>query len=208
MNFSRSEVKSGVLVVVCFTLLTVLTFKVSDFRALGKTSEYKIHFNFISGLEKNAPVHFAGHSVGTVKSIAIHDGNPAVEVTVSIDRNTPLRTDSQAFVDTLGLLGEKFVALTPGSATAPALEPGGILRGTEPMPLHQLVRQMTQLTENLIPVTEKTNHLLQGHEKDLEQILSNLNAASENLKEMTHDLKLHPWKLLRKGGGKRRFLLF
>lgn len=208
MNFSRSEIKTGVLVVVCFVLLTILTFKVSDFRALGKTHEYKIHYNFISGLEKNAPVHFAGHSVGTVKSITIHDGNPAVEVTIQVDQNTPLRTDSQAFVDTLGLLGEKFVALTPGSPSTPKLEPGGTLTGSEPMPLHVLIKQMNALTTNMIPITEKANRLLEGHEKDVEGILVNLNAASENLKEMTHDLKLHPWKLLRKGEGKRRFLLF
>ena len=208
MNFSRSEVKSGVLVVVCFALLVILTFKVSDFRALAKTKDFKIHFDFISGLEKNAPVHFAGHSVGTVKSIEIHDGNPVVEVTISVDKKTPLRADSQAFVDTLGLLGEKFISLTPGSVSSPQLEAGGVLEGNEPMPIHQLITQMNVLTGNLIPLTEKTNRLLEGHEKDLEAILVNLNAASENLKEMTHDLKLHPWKLLRKGGEKRRFLFF
>ena len=198
MNFSRSEVKSGILVVVCFTLLVVLTFKVSDFRAFRETSEYKIYFNFVSGLEKNAPVHFAGHSVGTVKSIAIHDGDPVVEVTLQVAKNTPLSTDSQAFVDTLGLLGEKFIALTPGSPSAPKLQPGGSLRGTEPLAIHQMIREVNELTNNLIPLTNKANHLLEGHEKDIEAILVNLNTASENLKEMTEDLKHHPWKLLRK----------
>ena len=198
MDFTRTEVKSGILVVVCFTLLTLLTFKVSDFRAFEKNTEYKIHFNFVSGLEKNAPVHFAGHSVGTVKSIVIHEGDPVVEVTIAVDKKTPIRTDSEVFVDTLGLLGEKFISLTPGNPTSPRLEPGGTLRGTEPMPLHVLIRQMNELTQNLIPVTEKTNKLLEGHEKDLDQIISNLNASSANLKDMTQDLKLHPWKLFRK----------
>ena len=204
MNFNRSEVKSGILVVTCFVLLTLLTFKVGDFQAVGRNREYKLQFNFISGLEKNAPVHFAGHSVGTVKSIEIRDREPAVEVTISIDRKAPLRVDSQAFVDTLGLLGEKFIALMPGTAAAPRLEPGGILQGTDPMPVHQMIRQMTQLSENMIPVTEKMNHLLKGHEKDMEDILINLKAASENLKEMTEDIKLHPWKLLRKSKGSNK----
>lgn len=203
MNFTRSEVKSGVLVVVCFVLLTTVTFKVSDFRAFANTSEYKIQFNLISGLEKNAPVHFAGHSVGIVKSIALHDGDPAVEIIVQIGKGVPLRPDSEAVVDTLGLLGEKFIALSPGSPGTPRLEPGGALRGKDPLPLHQLVDQMNELTKNMVPITEKTNRLLEGHEKDLEAILVNLNASSENLKEMTHDLKLHPWKLLRKGKEKK-----
>lgn len=208
MNFSRSEVKSGILVVACFVLLTILTFKVGDFRAYGQMTEYKIQFNLISGLEKNAPVHYAGHSVGTVKRITIHDGNPAVEVIVQIDKNTPLRTDSQAYVDTLGLLGEKFIALTPGEPSSPKLKAGSALRGVDPLPLHRLIDQMDQLTESLIPITEKTNRLLEGHEKDVEAILVNLNASSQNLKEMTHDLKLHPWKLLRKDSGKKKFGIF
>ncbi len=198
MDFTRSEIKSGVLVVVCFSLLTLLTFKVSDFRAFAKNSEYKIHFNFVSGLEKNSPVHFAGHSVGTVKSIVIRDASPTVEVTIAVAKETPVRVDSEVFVDTLGLLGEKFISLTPGNPASPRLPPGGLLQGTEPMPLHVLIRQMNELTENLIPVTQKTNKLLEGHEKDLDQILSNLNASSANLKDMTEDLKVHPWKLLRK----------
>ena len=198
MNFSRNEVKSGVLVVICFSLLTILTFKVSDFRAMSATKSYKITFNFISGLEKNAPVHFAGHSVGIVKSISLHDGDPAVEVVIQVAKATPVRADSEAFVDTLGLLGEKFISLMPGNATAVLLEPGGVLVGNEPTPIHQMITQMNELTTQLIPLTEKSNHLLEGHEKDIEGILVNLNASSENLKEMTGDLKKHPWKLLRK----------
>jgi len=207
MDFTRSEVKSGILVVISLLVLMILTFKVSDFRALAQTFDYKIHFNFISGLEKNAPVHFAGHSVGTVKDILIHEGNPVVEVTISVDKRTPLRTDSQVYVDTLGLLGEKFISLTPGSPNAEKLEPGSVLYGNEPMPIHQLIEQMDELTANLIPITEKTNRLLEGHEEDIGAILTNLNATSENVKDLTADLKKHPWKLLRKGG-KKRFLFF
>ncbi len=198
MDFTRSEIKSGILVVVSFTLLTMLTFKVSNFRALAGTEEYKINFNFISGLEKNAPVHFAGHSVGTVKSIKLQDGDPAVAVVISIDKTTPLRMDSEVFVDTLGLLGEKFISLSPGKQTSPKLPPGGILRGHEPTPIHQMITQINTLTENLVPLTEKGNRLLEGHEKELGEIITNLNESSKNLKDMTHDLKFHPWKLLRK----------
>jgi phospholipid/cholesterol/gamma-HCH transport system substrate-binding protein len=198
MDFTRSEIKSGVLVVVCFALLTVLTFKVSDFRGMQQTHDYKINFDFISGLEKNAPVHYAGHSVGNVKDIQVQDGSPVVVVTIGVDRRTPLRTDSQAFVDTLGLLGEKFIALTPGNPASPRLEPGAVLEGNEPMPIHQLMSQMSELTGQMIPITEKTNKLLQEHDEDMAGILTNLNVASANLKDMTSDLKKHPWKLLRK----------
>lgn len=198
MDFTRSEIKSGILVIVTFTLLTLLTFKVSDFRALAKTEEYKIHFNFISGLEKNAPVHYAGHSVGTVKSIEIKEGDPAVEVVISINNKIPIRVDSEIYVDTLGLLGEKFISISPGKQDSAKLPSGGTLRGNEPTPIHQMITQINALTENLVPLTEKGNRLLEGHEKELGEIITNLNESSKNLKDMTSDLKFHPWKLLRK----------
>lgn len=207
MSFTSSEVKSGIFVVVSFALLFILTFHVSDFRTWGETREYKIHFNYAGGLEENSPVHFAGRSVGKVQAVELREGNPAILVTVEIDQKTPVRTDSEAFVDTLGLLGEKFVEITPGQASSPRLAAGGVLRGREGVPLYQLIQQMNDLTAGLIPLTEKTNRILEGHEKDVGEMIENLNATSRNLKEMTEDLKAHPWKLLRKGTG-RRFLFF
>ena len=214
MNFSHSEVKSGVFVVLCFVLLTVLTFSVGKFKTFAQFKELKLLFNSVNGLEKNAPVHFAGYSVGKVKAISLREGNPAIEVLVEVDKTAPVRKDSQAFVDMMGLLGEKLISLTPGTPSAPLLEAGGVLQGTETVPIHHLVREMDELTQILIPLTRKTNTLLEKHQEDLDSILvnvnqisQNLNASSQDLKEMTHDLKLHPWKLLRKGG-ERRHLLF
>ena len=168
MNFSRSEVKSGILVVTCFILLMILTFKVSDFRTFGDYNEYQLLFDYVGGLETNAPVHFAGHHVGKVKTIQLREGrgapgpvgagyssvlasdrregSPAVQVTIEIVKTAPLRRDSDAFVDTLGLLGEKFISLTPGKLSSPLLEAGGTLRGTETIPLHHMIRQMNTLT--------------------------------------------------------------
>lgn len=198
MTFTRQEVQSGVFVTICFVLLTVLTFKVSDFQSLSKTVEYQVNFDYIAGLEVNAPVHFAGHSVGIVKSVTIQETSPVVKITIAVDKRIPIRKDSEVFVDTLGLLGEKFISVTPGSPESERLEEGGILDGQEPYPIHQMIRQMNELTESLLPITKSANTLLVGHEKDLEGILTNLNETSANLKEMTADLKRHPWKLLRK----------
>jgi hypothetical protein len=50
--------------------------------------------------------------------------------------------------------------------------------------------------------------LVEENHEDFGGIVDNLNETSGNLKEMTADLKLHPWKLIRKSGEKKKFLIF
>ena len=84
MAYSTSEVKSGALIIVSFALLLGLTFWVGDFSG-GETQSYHIRFGYISGLERNSPVYFAGHEVGKVSAIHIHRGEERpILVTVKV----------------------------------------------------------------------------------------------------------------------------
>ncbi len=170
---------------------------------------YKIHilFNYISGLSKNAPVHFAGHEVGKVTGIQILGRSEGqVAVTVSISKQAVIRKDSKAFIDILGFMGEKFVELTPGSDNALPIQEGETILGTDPIALNEIMKKGTGIADELEKTTISLQGLIKnldrtvgGSQADVEQIFKNLNDASKNLKDMTEDLKLHPWKLLRKG---------
>lgn len=191
-SFSASEIRSGFLVTASFALLLALLFAAGKSQLFKETYRVQIFFKFISGLAKNAPVHFAGHEVGRVTDIRLSDKKEAqVIVTATILKEARLRKDSQAFVDLLGFMGEKFLELTPGSAEAPLLPANESLRGTDPVALGETIVSLQNLIQNL-------NQAVGENRGDLSVIFDNLNASSENLKEMTRDLKLHPWKLLRK----------
>jgi len=221
-TFTPSELRSGFLVTASFVVLLVLLFMAGNIELFGDTRQVQINFRYIAGLEKNAPVHFAGHRVGRVTDIRLsHQSEPQLAVTVALSKDVALRKDSEAFIDVLGFMGEKLIELTPGTLEAPVLNEGEAIQGTDPIVLAALVKKGAELLEDF----ERINKSLQSLVTDLDQLLNtnrpeidatlkNLNASSENLKELTHDLKLHPWKLFRKGKEvkpdekKRRFLLF
>ncbi|HXV28660.1 MAG TPA: MlaD family protein [bacterium] len=206
MTYSAQEVKAGSLVTLSLLLLLGLTFIVGNFMG-GKTQTWQIRFGYISGLKKDAPVYFAGHEVGKVDRIEIVKGEERpVYVTVRITDEVRLRENSEAYVDTLGLMGEKFVELTPGSNSASFLEKGRQIQGTDPIPMYLLVQQMNllatrmdEMTENLNPMFEQMNSMMKGHDEELAKMIANFHETSANIRDMTHNLKFHPWRLVRKG---------
>lgn len=205
-SYSSAEIRSGFFVLIAIILLLVMTFVVGGFLKSG-ANVWQVRFAYLNGLEDNAPVYYAGREVGKVDSIKIVAGDPRpVIVTVKVSADAYLRQDTVAYIDTLGMMGEKFVELSTGSQSAPAKAPGTEIEGKDPIPMHVLIRKMNlladevaQMTESLNPLLRAANRLVEGHEEDIAKSISNLHEVSANLRDMTHDLKLHPWRLVRKG---------
>lgn len=194
-----------------------MIFAAGNVQVFSNTYEVPVIFNYVSGLEKDSPVHYGGHKAGKVKAITSFTQNaePKILVTLALEKNVKLKKDTQVFIDIMGFMGEKFVELAPGSPESAELAPGESLAGTDPIPLMKVVKDGSELLaefQNIADSLEKTvgdlNGLMDKNQPNIDEIFANLNASSKNLKDMTEDLKLHPWKLLRKSEGKKKKLLF
>lgn len=91
--------------------------------ALGERSIYQIRFSGpVPGLRPGAAVQFNGIRVGEVTHLLLDDKNPReVVATISVDRTTPVRADTQVALDFQGMMGVTSVALKGGTPQAPAL---------------------------------------------------------------------------------------
>ena len=207
LAFSASEIRSGFLVAASGLILIGLLFLAGNVKPLQKTRPIEIVFHYVGGLEKNAPVHFAGYEVGRVTDIRLErQSENQVVVTAHISKDILLKKNSRAFIDVLGFMGEKLLELTPGSPQAAPLSPNETVEGVDPILLPALIKQGAELTEDFKKINDSLKSLIADLDQvvgenrpEVEGILKNLNESSENLKEMTRDLKWHPWKLLRKG---------
>lgn len=95
-------------------------------------------FSSAGGLKVGASVEIAGVEVGRIKSLSLDEDYQA-RVVLDIDRKVTLQDDSIASIKTKGLLGEKFVDITPGG-TEEMIEEGGMILDTEPpIDLEQLI---------------------------------------------------------------------
>jgi phospholipid/cholesterol/gamma-HCH transport system substrate-binding protein len=87
-------------------------------------------FSSAGGLKVGAVVEIAGVEIGRIKSLTLDDDYKA-RVVMDINSEVKLQDDSMASIKTKGLLGEKFVDITPGGADDMIPE-GGVIYDTEP----------------------------------------------------------------------------
>ncbi|MBI4844454.1 MAG: outer membrane lipid asymmetry maintenance protein MlaD [Nitrospirae bacterium] len=125
------EVIVGVFLVVGLTALAYLSVKLGGVSLFG-TDEYKVNARFanISGLTENATVEIAGVVVGKVSRINIDTDEYEAVVEMLIKPDIKLQDDTIASIRTQGIIGDKYVKLTPG-ASEDIIKPGGEIMETE-----------------------------------------------------------------------------
>ncbi len=146
---------------------------------LGDRAVYRIGFeNSVSGLRTGAGVLFNGVRVGEVTGIALSPQNPhQVFVTVSVQRGTPIRADSEARIEVQGLMGSPSVAITGGSPALPPLVPSG---GEAPV-LTASPSAGFDLTQTARQALERVNSILAENAQPFHEIVTNIDAFSSAL---------------------------
>ena len=87
-------------------------------------------FPSVGGLKVGAVVEIAGVEIGRIKSLSLNDDYQA-RVVLDINSRIRLQDDSMASIKTKGLLGEKYVDISPGGAEE-MIKEGGVIYDTEP----------------------------------------------------------------------------
>ena len=140
MEKAKLEFVVGLFVLVGILCLGYLSIKLGKLELIGgNVYEVVAQFNTASGLKPGSAVEIAGVEVGRVRVIALNEDRAAV--TLAVNNNVKLYTDTIASIKTRGIIGEKFLALSPGGGGDP-LKPGDTIRDTESgLDLEELVSQ-------------------------------------------------------------------
>jgi phospholipid/cholesterol/gamma-HCH transport system substrate-binding protein len=127
----------------------------------------KAYFNQIEGLKPGAPVRLSGYDIGSVSSISLVDektGNVEVKMNIDNDLKHFIRLDSQAAIETEGLVGKKIVTISPGTTNMAEIEEDGIIKSKNPLNISAIMEKtestidyLSNLTKNLSDVIEKVN---------------------------------------------------
>jgi len=124
------EVTVGLFVVLGLCALAYLSVRLGQLQVgRGNTYDLSAVFPTVAGLREGATVEVAGVQVGRVQDITLADY--AAVVTLRLDKQVKLQDDAIASIRTRGLIGEKFVRITPGGSER-LLTAGGRIREVEP----------------------------------------------------------------------------
>ncbi len=243
MSNETREIKVGLFIFIAFILLAVVVFSISDFYTVRPQYPLRIRFGFAGGIQTGAPVRMAGVNVGEVKSVRLFRDETSqkmlAELGINLSKEAEIEEDAIAYINTLGLIGEKYLEVVPGSAGARVLKPGEVLMGKDSVPMERFldasynaVRQIEQTVASINTVigTEATRMAIrdtlvntQEATAQLSELLKQANEVMakirtgegtvgrlltqddlyKDLKELTSDLKSHPWKLVYKGKEKK-----
>ena len=114
-DYTRAEIVAGLFVLFGLAVLGYLSTSIGGLRLLPRDAySVKARFSNVGDLKSRAPVKIAGVTIGRVESI--HLAEFVAEVELGINRSARLPKDTIASIATAGLLGDAYVALSPGGA--------------------------------------------------------------------------------------------
>ncbi|TMA12467.1 MAG: outer membrane lipid asymmetry maintenance protein MlaD [Deltaproteobacteria bacterium] len=131
MNQSRTELIVGIFVITGILCLGYLAIRLGKVEILGSGYVVIADFASVAGLKVGDAVEIAGVKVGRVESISLHDDR--ARLALRIDDSVKLPEDSIASVRARGLIGDKFIVISPGGSDK-LLGLGGKIRETESPP--------------------------------------------------------------------------
>ena len=135
----------GLFLAIGLLCLAYLSVKIArkDFFNIGGY-EVQALFSNGTGLRHGSPIMIAGVEIGRVKKITLQDYE--AKVVLMIQPGVVLQSDAIASIKTKGLIGEKYIEISPGAADD-KIKAGGTIRDTEPaMDLEGLISKYVQGT--------------------------------------------------------------
>ncbi len=129
MKKGNLELVVGIFVLVGLACLAYLAIHLGKMEVVGTGYKVVAKFDNVSGLKTGAAVEVAGVDVGRVEKIKLTPGDRA-QVTLRLEPDLKLHDDAIASIRTKGIIGDKFVKLSPGNSEQ-IIPPDGKIRDTE-----------------------------------------------------------------------------
>lgn len=201
----------GVFIVGGLLLFTVGIFLIGNRRLLfARSFEVSTEFSTITGLQDGATVRVSGKDAGEVLDIEVPPDPTKkfrVKMRITEELHPLVRTDSIAAIQTDGLVGNKFLAISSGTKEKPMVPPGTTIPSQEPFEFTDLMQQASetikavnatiesiqddlertlQLTGDMIAEAQVILHDAGG---DVREITDSSNKIAKNINEMLSDVK-------------------
>jgi len=177
MMFSNTA-RLGAFILVALVMFGIMVFLLGDKQLLfSRTYTVSAPFDNVAGLDEGAPVRAGGVRIGTVKRILLPrqpEGKLTVELQLDNSTRDVIKKDSIASIETEGLLGAKYLAITFGSLEAEQVREGDVIDSRPPVDYGD--------------VAKKAGEMLQTAREAIDSskvAIGNVNEASADLKSIT-----------------------
>ncbi|MFC2083487.1 MlaD family protein [Bacteroidota bacterium] len=164
--------------------LVIAIFLIGSKEALFISSiTLKTKFTRVEGLKTGAPVRLSGYTIGSVSNIELADDTSGnVLVTMNVDKNIRhfIRLDSEASIETEGLVGKKVVSISPGSKELEMISDGSTITSKAPVSIVEIMEETKSIMAYVKDIT-----------KDFSEIVAKINQGDGTIGRIINDEALY-----------------
>lgn len=180
--------KIGAFFLIVLAVCAAIMLRIEDIRLRDdqrNRQEIEIRFKDVAGLDRQSAVRMAGVPVGKVTKIDLLPEGRAL-VTLSLDKDVQLREGAYGDIKSLGMLGDKYIELFPGSLQSSRLNPGARLEGASSPGFDDLSRLASDVGKDVKEVTAALRGSLGGKEGEdkINRIVENVGLLAEEMRAL------------------------
>jgi len=156
----------------------------------SSTYQLKAQFDNVVGLDAGGDVRVGGVHVGTVHSILLpHKPGDKVTIIMDLSKSTHqiIRQDSVASIETEGLLGNQYLAISFGSPKAAGVWDGDTIASQPPLEMSDLLNKMSGILDS----SQQAIHNATAATANLNSISAKINAGEGTAGALVNDKQLY-----------------
>jgi phospholipid/cholesterol/gamma-HCH transport system substrate-binding protein len=200
-----NEAKVGFLIVLTVVLAFVFAWAIGIQNPFGQSTHFYVTYNFAGGIEIGSPVRVSGIKVGKVEQIdffsavdfqsslkskqAVALREPGsdeaengkaiapLKIKISVLKNAAagIREDSRFYINLAGIIGERYIEITPGHIQSPKIREGVTVAGVDPPRIDQLISQSFDLAGKVKDIIDENKGDITRSIELLYKLSGNLN---------------------------------
>ncbi len=180
-----TEFKVGMVVLLGIVILFYMSFRVGKFGTLTEGKGYTLtaHFRNVAGLDTKSSIEVAGVEVGRINKIAL-DGSVAKTWLLMKD-GVKVPVDSKVAIKSSGILGDKYIEITPGHSTEYASNGQELTNIVTYADYDEIFQNVSAAAKNVGETVAQFKGMMGEKEKEnFQESLANIKTASTGITEM------------------------
>jgi phospholipid/cholesterol/gamma-HCH transport system substrate-binding protein len=175
---TQFKVRLGLFVAGGFLIFALAIFLIGRQKNLfNPTFSLSTTFNNVSGMQVGNNIRFSGINVGSIDDIEIiNDSTVKVDMIIQKSVQQFIKSDSRAIIGSEGIIGDRILVITQGSANVPPVNDGQMLISVEPVEMDAIIQSLGVTALNAEVITDQ-----------LAEIMVNINQGEGTLGMLIQD---------------------
>lgn len=190
MRKSSDQTAVGFFVIVGFILLALFVFFISGAYLFRPGYSLSVVYDYVSILDRGAPIRMAGVRVGEVNSVELlydpASQKTRVKIKLFLEKGVAIRDNYEFKIQGTHILSEPHIEITPKPGGTKVLAEGAVVEGVPLVAIEDMIDQAHKIATNLDALTTQFKNMFADEEnaKSIKEIVLHLSEITQSLSQI------------------------